>query len=100
MNIEVDSSVLMPKQEWAEQWIQQIERVISGKRDVIEKLVMACLCEGHVLLEDKPGVGKTTLVQTLASAASCSFSRIQFTPDQLPGDIVGMAAMKPQTMEL
>jgi MoxR-like ATPase len=100
MNIEVHTERIAAQREWAEGWIEQIEQVISGKRDVIKQLVMACLCEGHVLLEDKPGVGKTTLVQALSSAASCSFSRIQFTPDQLPGDIVGMAAIRPQTMEL
>src|SRR5690606_26703641 len=87
------------EREWAERWIGQVERVIAGKRRVIEQLVMACLCEGHALLEDKPGVGKTTLVQALAFAASASFKRIQFTPDQLPGDITGVSAVHPQTLE-
>lgn len=85
---------------WAERWIEQVERVIAGKRRVIQQLITACICEGHVLLEDKPGVGKTTLVQALASAASCSFKRIQFTPDQLPSDITGISAVHPQTLEL
>ncbi len=95
-----ENNITPASREWAELWINQVERVISGKREVIEKIVIACLSEGHVLLEDKPGVGKTTLVQALSVAAGCSFSRIQFTPDQLPGDIVGMAALRPTTMEL
>lgn len=83
----------------AREWIAEVEGVIAGKRRVIEYLVTACLCEGHVLLEDKPGVGKTTLVQALAAASSCSFRRIQFTPDQLPGDITGGPVINPRTME-
>jgi MoxR-like ATPase len=84
----------------AREWIKEVEGVIAGKRMVIERMVTACLCEGHVLLEDKPGVGKTTLVQALATASSCSFRRIQFTPDQLPGDITGGPVMNPRTMEM
>lgn len=84
----------------AREWIAEVEGVIAGKRRVIERLVTACLCEGHVLLEDKPGVGKTTLVQALAAASSCRFSRIQFTPDQLPGDITGGPVLHPRTMEM
>lgn len=82
-----------------ERWIEEIEKVIAGKRDVIELLAIACLAEGHVLLEDVPGVGKTTLVQALATALGCSFKRIQFTPDQLPSDITGYTILHPQTME-
>lgn len=81
-------------------WIAEVDGVIAGKRDVIERLVTAALCEGHVLLEDKPGVGKTTLVQALATASSCTFRRIQFTPDQLPGDITGGPVLNPRTMEM
>lgn len=76
-----------------------MEKVISGKRFLIEKVITACLCEGHVLLEDVPGVGKTTLVQALAGSIGSSFKRIQFTPDQLPSDITGISAFHPQTME-
>lgn len=100
----------MPMEEWRESgsvlrrlardWMAEVEGVIAGKRAVIERLVTACLCEGHVLLEDKPGVGKTTMVQALAAASSLSFRRIQFTPDQLPGDITGGPVLNPQTMDM
>lgn len=85
--------------ELIERWITEIEKVIAGKRFLIEKVITACLCEGHVLLEDVPGVGKTTLVQALAGSIGSSFKRIQFTPDQLPSDITGISAFYPQTME-
>ncbi len=85
--------------ELIEQWMIEIEKVIAGKRELIEKVIIACLCEGHVLLEDVPGVGKTTLVQALAASIGSSFKRIQFTPDQLPSDITGISTFHPQTME-
>jgi MoxR-like ATPase len=85
--------------ELIESWIVEIEKVIAGKRALIERVITACLCEGHVLLEDVPGVGKTTLVQALAGSIGSSFKRIQFTPDQLPSDITGISAFHPQSME-
>lgn len=60
-----------------------------GKDDVVELMLTALLCEGHVLIEDVPGVGKTTLASALARSLSCSFKRIQFTPDITPSDITG-----------
>jgi MoxR-like ATPase len=67
-----------------------IARVIVGKEDVVELLLVALFCEGHVLLEDVPGIGKTTLAKSLARSLGCSFQRIQFTPDLLPSDITGV----------
>ncbi len=67
-----------------------VERVMVGKRDVTELLLVAILCEGHVLLEDVPGVGKTTLARSIARSINGRFSRIQFTPDLLPSDISGL----------
>ena len=64
---------------------------IVGKDDLIENVITALLAGGHILLEDVPGVGKTTLAKALAASLNCSFSRIQFTPDTLPGDVVGMS---------
>ncbi len=67
-----------------------IARVIIGKAEAVELLLVALLCNGHALLEDVPGIGKTTLAKALAKSLSCSFSRIQFTPDLLPSDVTGI----------
>src|SRR6266436_4378233 len=69
---------------------QNASRVIVGKEEVIYLLMAALLCEGHVLFEDVPGIGKTTLAKTLARSLGCTFQRIQFTPDLLPSDITGI----------
>ncbi|MEE9582055.1 MAG: MoxR family ATPase [Acidimicrobiia bacterium] len=68
-----------------------IELVIQGKREVIELIVMALLSEGHVLVEDVPGVGKTLLAKSLSRSIHCDFQRIQFTPDLLPSDVTGVS---------
>src|SRR5680860_1256090 len=70
--------------------LDQVDMVLVGKRDVAQLLLAAMLAEGHVLIEDVPGVGKTTLARTLAQALGGQFSRIQFTPDLLPSDITGL----------
>ena len=67
-----------------------IAGVVIGKRDVVEMLLVALLADGHVLLEDVPGIGKTTLAKALARSVDCSFARIQFTPDLLPSDVTGI----------
>ncbi len=69
---------------------QHVGKVIVGKEATIDLLLIALFCEGHLLLEDVPGIGKTTLAKTLARAIDCTFSRIQFTPDLLPSDITGV----------
>ena len=68
----------------------ETEKIIVGKSDKIRLLIMAVLADGHVLLDDLPGVGKTTLVKTISIALGCDFGRIQFVPDLLPSDIIGM----------
>jgi MoxR-like ATPase len=70
--------------------IDNVQQVIIGKRETVELLLTAILCEGHALLEDVPGTGKTTLARTLSASVGCTFRRIQFTPDLLPSDVTGL----------
>ena len=74
----------------AERVRENIQKVIVGKDEVIDKLMVAVLCEGHVLLEDVPGIGKTTLARALAASLGSTYRRIQFTPDLLPSDVTGI----------
>lgn len=76
--------------------IDNLERVIFGKRSVLELIVAGMLSDGHVLVEDVPGVGKTMLARSLAISTGCRFSRIQFTPDLLPSDITGVSVFNQQ----
>lgn len=69
---------------------ENIAQVIIGKREAVELLLVALLCDGHALLEDVPGIGKTTLAKALARSIDCAFARIQFTPDLLPSDVTGI----------
>ncbi len=69
---------------------ENIQKVIVGKDDILDLTLAAVLCEGHVLLEDVPGTGKTTLARALAASLGCTFRRIQFTPDLLPSDVTGL----------
>jgi MoxR-like ATPase len=78
-------------QSFTEQTIGNIEKVIVGKRETIELAVIGLLCQGHLLIEDVPGVGKTMLARSMARSLGCSFSRIQFTPDMLPSDVTGVS---------
>jgi MoxR-like ATPase len=71
--------------------LQEIQKVILGKKEVVEKVMMAILADGHILLDDVPGVGKTTLAVALGKALGLAYQRIQFTPDVLPSDIVGFS---------
>jgi MoxR-like ATPase len=76
-----------------------IEKVIVGKGESIELAMVALLCEGHILIEDVPGIGKTTLAKAIARSLSCTFRRIQFTPDLLPSDITGISFFNQKTQE-
>jgi MoxR-like ATPase len=78
---------------------ENIQKVIVGKDEVINLALTAVLCEGHVLLEDVPGIGKTTLARALAASLGCTFRRIQFTPDLLPSDVTGISIFNQQSRE-
>jgi MoxR-like ATPase len=86
---EVES--VMNVQAFAENVIQNIEKVIVGKRSTVELALVSLLCQGHLLIEDVPGVGKTMLARSIARSLGCNFSRIQFTPDMLPSDVTGVS---------
>ena len=69
---------------------ENVGKVIVGKGDTIDKIIVAFICSGHVLIEDVPGLGKTKLAKSLSSSMNCNFKRIQFTPDLLPSDLTGI----------
>lgn len=79
--------------------IENIETVIAGKRETVELTVLCLVAEGHVLIEDVPGVGKTSLVSSLAKSINCEYKRIQFTPDVMPSDITGFSIYNQKTGE-
>jgi len=78
---------------------ENVQKVIVGKDDAINLALVAVLCEGHILLEDVPGIGKTTLARALAASLGCSFRRIQFTPDLLPSDVTGLSWFNQKAQE-
>jgi MoxR-like ATPase len=95
----VNNPGMKPVQTIAERIVENVNRVIIGKRNEIRLTVIGLLCQGHVLLEDVPGVGKTVLAKALARSIGCSFSRIQFTPDMLPSDVTGISMFNQQSRE-
>jgi MoxR-like ATPase len=78
-------------QTFTEKIVNNIEKVIVGKRGPVELAIISLICQGHLLIEDVPGVGKTVLARSLAKSLGCEFSRIQFTPDMLPSDVTGVS---------
>lgn len=85
--------------EFGERLIGNLEQVIVGKRHSLELVAIGLLCQGHILIEDVPGVGKTMLARSLAKSLDCSFNRIQFTPDMLPSDVTGVSIYNQQKRE-
>jgi MoxR-like ATPase len=99
----IESSITIRKEDdmadikrFGEKVIGNLERVIVGKRASVELIVMGLLCQGHLLIEDVPGVGKTMLARSLARSLDCTFNRIQFTPDMLPSDVTGVSIYNQQ----
>jgi MoxR-like ATPase len=85
--------------EVAEKLLENVEKVIVGKTEPIRLTIIGLLCQGHILIEDVPGTGKTMLAKSLARSIGCSFNRIQFTPDMLPSDITGVSIFNQKTSE-
>jgi MoxR-like ATPase len=88
---------MMEIKEFGDRIVANLEKVIVGKRQSVELIVVGLLCQGHVLIEDVPGVGKTMLARSLAKTVGCTFSRIQFTPDMLPSDVTGVSIYNQDT---
>lgn len=86
-------------QEVANRIVSNIERVIIGKHSSVQLTVLGLLCQGHMLIEDVPGVGKTVLAKSIARSVGCKFQRIQFTPDMLPTDVTGVSVFNQKTRE-
>jgi MoxR-like ATPase len=78
-------------QSFGKKLVGNLEKVIVGKRQTLDLIVVGLLCQGHILIEDVPGVGKTVLARSLAKSLGCSFNRLQFTPDMLPSDVTGVS---------
>jgi len=83
----------------AERIVNNVEQVIVGKHEAVQLTVIALCCEGHILIEDVPGTGKTMLAKSVAKSLGCSFRRIQFTPDMLPSDVTGVSVFNQKTRE-
>lgn len=92
-------TVAVDIQSFSQRMITNLEKVIVGKRQTVELVVIGLLCQGHMLIEDVPGVGKTMLARSLAKSLGCSFSRIQFTPDMLPSDVTGVSIFNQVTRQ-
>ncbi len=79
--------------------VENVERVMVGKKQSVQLTVLGLLCQGHMLIEDVPGVGKTMLAKALSKSVGCQFQRIQFTPDMLPSDVTGVSVFNQKTLE-
>jgi len=82
---------------FSEKLLKNLEKVIVGKSQTIHQVLIGLLCQGHLLIEDVPGVGKTMLARSLAKSLDCSFNRLQFTPDMLPSDVTGVSIFNQAT---
>jgi len=94
----LDSNITKAQQ-LADKIVENIEKVMVGKSEAVQMAVIGLSSQGHILIEDTPGVGKTMLARSLAKSINCSFKRIQFTPDMLPGDITGVMVFNQKTSD-
>jgi MoxR-like ATPase len=99
VNIQQLTEVIKDKSQFVDILFQEVGKVVVGQNALIEKLVLALLCDGHVLLEGLPGLAKTLTVKTLAQTINSQFNRIQFTPDLLPSDLIGTMIFNQKTHE-
>src|SRR5438309_1603883 len=99
MSREVDAATLDQVRRISDPIQANVERAIVGKHDEVRLCLVTLLCQGHLLIEDVPGVGKTMLAKALARSMDCSFRRIQFTPDLLPSDVTGVSAFNQKTSD-
>ena len=84
---------------WLQSSLEEISKVMVGQKDLLEKMMLGLLADGHILLEGVPGLAKTTAIKTLSDVIKSDFSRIQFTPDLLPADLIGTQVYRPETAE-
>lgn len=99
MTAVADQNEIQSAKQIIDRTIAQVESVVQGKHDVVELVVLALIAKGHVLIEDLPGTGKTTLVSALAKSIDCDFKRIQFTPDVMPSDVSGFSIYNQKTQD-
>ena len=90
---------ISPVKQTANRLLDNVGKVIVGKRETAELILVSLLCEGHVLIEDVPGIGKTMLAKAVTKSLGCSFKRIQSTPDLLPSDVTGIHYFNQKTAE-
>jgi MoxR-like ATPase len=98
MEVDMENSVTSGQQ-IVDKIISNVEKIIIGKRETVELAVMTVISQGHLLIADPPGVGKTMLARSLAKSINCTFKRIQFTPDMLPGDVTGVSVYNQKTAD-
>jgi MoxR-like ATPase len=99
VNLQQLTEVIRDKSQFVDQLFNEVGKVVVGQNTLIEKLILALLCDGHVLLEGLPGLAKTLTVKTLATTIDAQFNRIQFTPDLLPSDLIGTMIFNQKTHE-
>src|SRR4051794_1741589 len=99
IDVQTLTEEIKSKSQFVDLILNETSQVVVGQKQLLERLLLALLCEGHVLLEGLPGLAKTLAIKTLASAIDAGFQRIQFTPDLLPADLIGTMIFNQRTGE-